>query len=61
MLNIPTSNTFELKERFGHEDAYWSSSEVNAAQSWYEGFTLGITANDAAKVNHFYVRAIRAF
>ncbi len=43
------------------EDAYWSSSEVNAAQSWYEGFTLGITANDAAKVNHFYVRAIRAF
>jgi hypothetical protein len=43
------------------ENIYWSSSEVNASQAWYEGFTLGITANDAAKLNHIYVRAIRAF
>jgi len=43
------------------ENAYWSSSEVNANQTWYEGFTLGIIANDAAKLNHLYVRAVRAF
>lgn len=56
------ASTLEDRITYGFaENAYWSSSEVNAAQAWYEGFVLGITANDAAKFNNIYVRAVRAF
>jgi hypothetical protein len=40
---------------------YWSSSEVNTYNAWYQSFNNGYQGNGLAKGNDCAVRAVRAF
>lgn len=41
--------------------AYWSSSEVSAADAWCQNFINGSQGNYYDKSSNYYVRAVRSF
>jgi hypothetical protein len=42
-------------------NAYWSSTEVNSTNAWYQNFTVGFQASGLKSSEYWYVRAVRAF
>ena len=59
----------ELNQMYLHKDAiggfasysYWSSSQSNAINAWYQSFSSGGSSNDVKLVSTYHVRAVRAF
>lgn len=40
---------------------YWSSTESNSGDAWYQGFTHGLQSSNDVYYTNFRVRAVRAF
>ena len=59
----------ELNQMYLQKDAiggfasysYWSSSQSNAINAWYQSFSSGGSSNDVKLVSTYHVRAVRAF